>query len=258
MTILKKVRIMVAIDPDGNWSAMGWEKATEDELKEIVAENIANGENYYWVTAMIEIPKIKEVDATDTKYIPANAEKRDLGNKQSAPNFVEVFDSDGNVIPEMIDILVRMETDKILSTKTYKEYPFWQSYHWVDNGTPVKRIPFGIAEKYRYEEPQAKQLPYFVSIFDDDGNVIPGAEAVLNRMAKNRIVELVLLDQHPLLGNIMWYHWVDSGKPVESIPIGIAKLYGYGEPDMDILSASDPQARPIIPNIIPDVDVETT
>lgn len=69
MIIFKKVKIMVAIDSDGNWCAGGWSKADENDLKDMVAENIGYGENYFWVTAEVEIPKIKEIDADSVERL---------------------------------------------------------------------------------------------------------------------------------------------------------------------------------------------
>jgi hypothetical protein len=69
MAIFKKIKIMVGIDLDGNWCAGGWSEANEDDLKDMVADNIGYGENYFWVTAEVEIPEIKEVDADSVKQI---------------------------------------------------------------------------------------------------------------------------------------------------------------------------------------------
>lgn len=67
----------------------------------------------------------------------------------------------------------------------------------------------------------------FVSVFNSDGYTIPQVEKVLEKMCKTGAVKMKQYDTHPHLGNIWWYYWAHSGQPVESIPLKLAKEYGY-------------------------------
>lgn len=74
--------------------------------------------------------------------------------------------------------------------------------------------------------PPGEAVPQ-VSVFDENGYIIPQVETVLETMYKIGVVKMEEYDSHPHLGNIMWYHWVDSGQSVESIPLKLAEEYGY-------------------------------
>ena len=50
-----KVRIAVAVDPDGKWSAYGCPGADETDM-DIAVDAVAPGEARYWVTAELPIP----------------------------------------------------------------------------------------------------------------------------------------------------------------------------------------------------------
>ena len=55
-----KVRIAVAVDPDGNWNAYGWTDA-DGVAMELALEGVASGEARYWVTAELPVPPAPEV-----------------------------------------------------------------------------------------------------------------------------------------------------------------------------------------------------
>lgn len=59
-----KVRIAVAVDPEGNWGCAGWKNADQDELHSYAVENLENGEHRYWLDAELKIPEIPEISAT--------------------------------------------------------------------------------------------------------------------------------------------------------------------------------------------------
>lgn len=66
-----KVRIAVAIDFDGNWSASGWDKGGDDQLMDIAAEGVDVGETRYWITAVLPIPEIQEVQKIEGEVTDA-------------------------------------------------------------------------------------------------------------------------------------------------------------------------------------------
>lgn len=51
-----KVRIAVAVDPEGNWSSAGWRGGSDDELMGIAIDETAPGENRYFLEAKLDIP----------------------------------------------------------------------------------------------------------------------------------------------------------------------------------------------------------
>jgi hypothetical protein len=56
-----KVRIAVAVDPSGDWSASGWlkrdGKVAEGEAMDIAIDGVNEGEARYWVEAELPIPE---------------------------------------------------------------------------------------------------------------------------------------------------------------------------------------------------------
>ena len=56
-----KVRIAVAVDPDGNWNASGWRKPdgkpAEEEAMDIAIEAVEEGEARYWIEAELLLPE---------------------------------------------------------------------------------------------------------------------------------------------------------------------------------------------------------
>lgn len=69
---LVKVRIAVAIDVHGDWSAAGWGRAGEEGDMIDAAEGSIPGNTIYWVTAELEIPeekKPKEVKASKIEKV---------------------------------------------------------------------------------------------------------------------------------------------------------------------------------------------
>ena len=65
-----KVRIPVAVDPQGRWHAYGWDAGdgasgpkTHDELLELTDyDSIGPSEALFWVTAELAIPEVSEVE----------------------------------------------------------------------------------------------------------------------------------------------------------------------------------------------------
>lgn len=62
-----KVRIAVAVDPDGDWDATGWSAATDDSAMGIARDSVGSGEACYWLEAELEIPEAKTVQANVEK-----------------------------------------------------------------------------------------------------------------------------------------------------------------------------------------------
>lgn len=187
---------------------------------------------------------------------------------EDTASFVSIFGSDNNIISEMRDILIAMSADGIVDHRAYKEQPDRSSFHWVDNGLPVKNIPLGLAKEYGYKSPEISGPPETIThpfdISDQPESVTystPGSPEVVE-MTKPEIVlvdeqiqstshsipvdddiEIAdilarmqsdgLIEQRPFEGASNWSgnHWVDSGKPVENIPLGLAKKYGYKSPE---------------------------
>ena len=58
-----KVRIAVAVAPDGDWSSGGWKNARGDEAMDCVLEGIPEGEARYWLTAELAVPEVAEIAA---------------------------------------------------------------------------------------------------------------------------------------------------------------------------------------------------
>ena len=56
-----KVRIAVAVDSEGNWSACGWNDAAEDMLLNPVLDTLGPVSMWRWITAELPIPEPLEV-----------------------------------------------------------------------------------------------------------------------------------------------------------------------------------------------------
>jgi hypothetical protein len=58
-----RVRIAVAVDPDGNWNSCGWSSGDDEQKLEIATEDLQHGESRYWLTAELEVPDVAEIQA---------------------------------------------------------------------------------------------------------------------------------------------------------------------------------------------------
>ena len=51
-----EVRVAVAVDRNGHWSANGWQGASADQARDAASEIVAEGECIYWLTATLPVP----------------------------------------------------------------------------------------------------------------------------------------------------------------------------------------------------------
>lgn len=58
-----KVRIAVAVDPDGKWAATGWEGLKTDEAFDFILDDLKHGESRFWLTAELPVPDVAEIQA---------------------------------------------------------------------------------------------------------------------------------------------------------------------------------------------------
>lgn len=60
-----KVRIAVAVDPQGNWYAAGWSAwhAIDGVAMNIARDPVGAGEARYWLEAILDVPEPKTVEA---------------------------------------------------------------------------------------------------------------------------------------------------------------------------------------------------
>lgn len=59
-----KVRIAVAVDPEGKWGSAGWSRSNDEEFEfELATEALKHGESRFWLTAELPIPDIAEIQA---------------------------------------------------------------------------------------------------------------------------------------------------------------------------------------------------
>jgi hypothetical protein len=65
-----KIRIPVAVDPDGRWYAYGWSNgkssgpANHDQLLEVTdLDTVGPSEALFWITAELPVPEVSEVAA---------------------------------------------------------------------------------------------------------------------------------------------------------------------------------------------------
>lgn len=61
-----KVRIAVAVTPEGEWNACGWSEASDDDKMGICVDSLASGEKRYWLEAELDAPETPAVQATVT------------------------------------------------------------------------------------------------------------------------------------------------------------------------------------------------
>lgn len=60
-----KVRIAVAVTPEGDWSACGWSgTASDDDKMSICVDSLASGEKRYWLEAELEVPSVDVVQSS--------------------------------------------------------------------------------------------------------------------------------------------------------------------------------------------------
>lgn len=60
MTRTVKIRIAVAVDPSGDWYALGYPEPS-DHIHGDCSEALQEGESRYWVTAELAVPEVAEV-----------------------------------------------------------------------------------------------------------------------------------------------------------------------------------------------------
>lgn len=66
-----RVRVAVAVGPDGKWNATGWSGACDDgEVMSLAIDSVEGGERRYWLEAWLEIPEIPTVEASVTEEKP--------------------------------------------------------------------------------------------------------------------------------------------------------------------------------------------
>jgi hypothetical protein len=58
-----KVRIAVAVDPDGDWNSCGWKDGKAADAMSICVDTLASGEARYWLEAELPIPEIATIQA---------------------------------------------------------------------------------------------------------------------------------------------------------------------------------------------------
>ncbi len=63
-----KVRVAVAVDPNGYWNAAGWGgghrgEPNDQQKMEIAVECVEDGEARYWLEAEVEVPDVPVVAA---------------------------------------------------------------------------------------------------------------------------------------------------------------------------------------------------
>lgn len=58
-----KVRIAVAVDPDGKWAAHGWPEQDDETAFELVVDDLKHGEYRYFLTAELAVPEIAQIEA---------------------------------------------------------------------------------------------------------------------------------------------------------------------------------------------------
>jgi hypothetical protein len=58
-----KVRIAVAVDPEGSWRACGWDGLDEQEALAHCVDYLGTGTARYILTAELPVPKVSEVEA---------------------------------------------------------------------------------------------------------------------------------------------------------------------------------------------------
>ena len=68
---MKKVRvkIAVAVDHTGNWSAVGWKGLEDNEAFSYAIESLEPGEARNWIEAELSIPEIKTITEVTIKQV---------------------------------------------------------------------------------------------------------------------------------------------------------------------------------------------
>lgn len=58
-----RVRVAVAVDPDGKWCAYGWRELDEGQAFDLCTEDMPHGEARYFLVAELPVPDIAEIQA---------------------------------------------------------------------------------------------------------------------------------------------------------------------------------------------------
>ena len=58
-----KVRIAVAVTPDGDWNSAGWANGKDADKMALACETMETGEARYWLEAELEVPSVRVIDA---------------------------------------------------------------------------------------------------------------------------------------------------------------------------------------------------
>lgn len=61
------VRIAVAVDPDGKWNAVGFNGSDDADKMMLATEVVSAGEARYWLTATLDVPEAREIEANVEK-----------------------------------------------------------------------------------------------------------------------------------------------------------------------------------------------
>jgi hypothetical protein len=61
-----KVRVAVAVDPSGKWSALGWSGETDKSVMASCVEHLEEGEARYWLEAELPVPEVPVIRAEVT------------------------------------------------------------------------------------------------------------------------------------------------------------------------------------------------
>lgn len=64
-----RVRIAVAVDPAGEWNAVGWSRDELEEGPGLASEGVAEGERVYWVEAELEVPVVVQAESIEADKI---------------------------------------------------------------------------------------------------------------------------------------------------------------------------------------------
>ena len=57
-----KVRVAVAVDPDGEWNAVGWAGGSDKERLAAARDLVGDGEACYWLEATVAVPAAKTAE----------------------------------------------------------------------------------------------------------------------------------------------------------------------------------------------------
>ena len=70
-----KVRIAVAVDPDGDWNSCGWKDGDDKDKMGMCCDTLGSGEARYWLEAELPIPEIAKIQAVVTNESAAGAKR---------------------------------------------------------------------------------------------------------------------------------------------------------------------------------------